>query len=551
MTRPKKWTALYMTAAGLIALGLPLYATSGFTLAAGSGSGPPAPDMAPAVNTGEASGMIYTDVEGPAELGWNRTGVVVPLGGPGSFDEKHMESPVMVKPASGGYVMYYRGQNSQDEVGRIGRAVSPDGINWTKTGVVLEPTEIYEGNKVDPMTVLIENNVWKMWYGGGASGGCACYASSPDGINWTKYSANPVLLKTSGAWDNEGAGGQFKVARSGETYRMLYKGYGSAAEGWSFYGFAESRDGINWQKLGKAASPQPEIGEDVTYRNLGLLKVQDRYCLVYTTSGYLHLFLMSSLDGVQWQKCGAIFRQGLAPKGTDAKWATAPCFVVEDGRILMWYEGNSGGGHTRIHYAEINADAFYARCLDKVTPVTVVAGTAITNSSPLPNGEVGITYSQTLTASGGTAPYVWSIQAGALPAGLTLNPTTGAITGKPTMAGGPPGIVLRVTDSKGAMATKSLAITIVAAPAITTTSTLPSGKVGIAYSKTLAASGGTAPYIWSIQSGALPAGLSLNPSTGAITGKPGKAGGPATITFKVTDSLGGTATKAFSITIIL
>jgi curli biogenesis system outer membrane secretion channel CsgG len=60
-------------------------------------------------------------------------------------------------------------------------------------------------------------------------------------------------------------------------------------------------------------------------------------------------------------------------------------------------------------------------------------------------------------------------------------------------------------------------------PVSISTATLPGGQVGIAYSATLNATGGTAPYAWSLTSGALPAGLSLSASTGAINGMPAAA----------------------------
>ena len=85
-----------------------------------------------------------------------------------------------------------------------------------------------------------------------------------------------------------------------------------------------------------------------------------------------------------------------------------------------------------------------------------------------------------------------------------------------------------------------------AAPAVTTTS-LPAATLGAAYSATLAASGGTPPYTWAVSSGSLPAGLSLNAATGAITGTP-VAAGTFSFTAQVTDSAGQTATAALSIT---
>jgi len=81
-----------------------------------------------------------------------------------------------------------------------------------------------------------------------------------------------------------------------------------------------------------------------------------------------------------------------------------------------------------------------------------------------------------------------------------------------------------------------------------TTSSLPNGIVGVAYSQTLAVTGGTAPYTWTITSGTLPTGLSLS-SSGVLSGTPTIGGGPTTVTFKVTDSTSTTATKSLSITV--
>ncbi len=90
-----------------------------------------------------------------------------------------------------------------------------------------------------------------------------------------------------------------------------------------------------------------------------------------------------------------------------------------------------------------------------VTP-RAVAGTA------LAAGTVGSAYSQTLAATGGTAPYTWSVASGMLPAGLALNPTTGVIAGTPTVAA-QSSFTVRVTDSKAATATSARSITVVAA----------------------------------------------------------------------------------------
>ena len=85
-------------------------------------------------------------------------------------------------------------------------------------------------------------------------------------------------------------------------------------------------------------------------------------------------------------------------------------------------------------------------------------------------------------------------------------------------------------------------------PSITTVS-LPNGTIGLVYSQTLAATGGTAPYTWTVASGMLTTGLSMS-STGVISGTPTTAGGPTSVTFQVTDINNATTTKSLSITTV-
>src|SRR5207253_194337 len=133
-----------------------------------------------------------------------------------------------------------------------------------------------------------------------------------------------------------------------------------------------------------------------------------------------------------------------------------------------------------------------------------------------------------LTVSGGTSPYGhWAVSSGALPPGLTLGYFSGMISGTPTTdTGSPFNFSVTVMDSAGnTSAAKPLSITILttsppAGPSITTSS-LPGGQAAPPSSTTLAASGGTPPYNnWLVSSGALPPGLTLNSSSGIISGTP-------------------------------
>lgn len=181
----------------------------------------------------------------------------------------------------------------------------------------------------------------------------------------------------------------------------------------------------------------------------------------------------------------------------------------------------------------------------KALSIAVAPALVITTSS-LPGGVTGSAYSQTVARTGGTTPVAWSLAAGALPAGLTLNSGTGTISGNASAAG-TFSFTVRATDVAGAVATKALSIVIAQALSITTSSA-PGGSTGISYSTSLVATGGTTPYSWTITTGSLPNGLILNASSGTISGTPTTVG-TFNFTVRVSDAIGATASKALSITV--
>ena len=174
--------------------------------------------------------------------------------------------------------------------------------------------------------------------------------------------------------------------------------------------------------------------------------------------------------------------------------------------------------------------------------VTMNAGVAV-NPATLPNGTVGVAYSQTVSATGGNGSYTFSVSAGSLPAGLSLNAATGAITGTPTAAA-TSNFTITATDGLGATGARAYSVTINAAITVNP-ATLPNGTVGTAYSQTVSATGGTGSYTFSVSVGSMPAGLSLNAATGAITGTPTTA---ATSNFTITAADGLGAARAYSVT---
>jgi len=161
----------------------------------------------------------------------------------------------------------------------------------------------------------------------------------------------------------------------------------------------------------------------------------------------------------------------------------------------------------------------------------------------LPNAEVGAPYSHTLTAEG-NEPITWSLEDGALPAGLALSPS-GVISGTPTTQGAF-NFMVKATNAFGSD-TKVLSILVVLIeyPPVIVTLNLPRGYVGATYSQTLTATG-TAPITWLVISGSLPAELELS-ATGTISGTP-SAAGISTFTVKAANNA-GEATRQLTINI--
>ena len=184
--------------------------------------------------------------------------------------------------------------------------------------------------------------------------------------------------------------------------------------------------------------------------------------------------------------------------------------------------------------------------IQQVNPVT------ITLTPPtLAAGKVGTAFSQSITASGGTAPYTYTLTAGALPPGVTLNPSSGELTGTPS-AGGRFAFTLTATDSTSQSAEQAYTLAIDAAEITITPTTLPAATRGFAIDTTFAAAGGVAPYNFSLAPGStLPAGVTLS-STGMLSGVPTQIGS-FNFTVQATDSATGsgpyTGTREMTLTV--
>src|SRR5208282_5333337 len=183
-----------------------------------------------------------------------------------------------------------------------------------------------------------------------------------------------------------------------------------------------------------------------------------------------------------------------------------------------------------------------------------VLGVLTIPAATFTNGTVGVAYSATLPYTGGMVPLSWTLYSGSLPPGLVLQQSTGVISGTPT-AQGTYSFVLEVFDSspvQQSYTSSTLSITInPSGPLTIRTTSLLDGTVDTAYAGQLVVSGGEPPLVWSVTQGALPSGLTLHPTTGAITGIPTATPGTYSFTVAVSDTSvpQQTSTQPLSITI--
>ncbi|MXV17052.1 YDG domain-containing protein [Hufsiella ginkgonis] len=164
----------------------------------------------------------------------------------------------------------------------------------------------------------------------------------------------------------------------------------------------------------------------------------------------------------------------------------------------------------------------------------------------LPGANVNSAYSQTISVSGGTSPYQYAVTSGTLPDGLTLNTTSGLLSGTPTTAN-TYNFTITATDATSTSASKAYSI-VVSAPAIVVSpASLTAATVGTSYNESISASGGNVPYTFAVTAGALPAGLSLA-SNGTLSGTP-TSGGSFNFTVTATDNSSATGSKAYTLTV--
>lgn len=178
--------------------------------------------------------------------------------------------------------------------------------------------------------------------------------------------------------------------------------------------------------------------------------------------------------------------------------------------------------------------------------ITIAPSSIVISTSALAIGQTGLPYNSSISATGGTPPYTFTLVNGSLPPGLTLF-ASGAITGTPSLAGSF-NFTVRVNDTINAFAEQQITLTVASSGITIVTPALPNGVLNTAYSASIAVSGGLAPYQFQVNSGQLPPGLFLNQNTGAITGTP-TLSGSYPFTIRVTDNFNASALANYAINV--
>jgi predicted GH43/DUF377 family glycosyl hydrolase len=254
------------------------------------------------------------------------------------------------------YRMWYTANGANDLRTAIGYATSSDGLTWTRQGSdpVLSYGAGWESHGVSAPSVLYDPvaSQWKMWYAGRDYNGrySIGYATSPDGITWSKYGNNPVLARSNSGQDDASIVSPHVLYRAG-TYHMWYAGRGSNNQ--IFY--ATSSDGINWSK--HPSNPVLRLGGDYTWDNgeiaaPSVIWTGARYEMWYQgySRGTLQRYLghATSTDGATWTKDVLNPVVGLEPNTWDSYSIYYPSVgVSRSGQAMLWYQGEAGTGSVK------------------------------------------------------------------------------------------------------------------------------------------------------------------------------------------------------------
>jgi hypothetical protein len=309
-------------------------------------------------------------------------GLIFPPGPKGWWDSERVSVPRVLRLADGSWKMWYYGRDAGFDrdialpTGRVGHAVSSDGLNWERVrgpltlGAVFEPhpdPARFDSGHVGISDISFDGRLYWMWYFGGPQStmrrgsrvskgfplraGCAV---SGDGINWTRLEGPHAgaLIDAGGpnAFDAGICGWPTVLEEDDGSFKLYYHTL-NPAQGFAVC-LATSRDRLSWTKLGKVlGAGMPGRFDEKGAATRDVIKIDGRYLMLYEgvmTGGYRSIGLAVSGDGISWtkqtgtEKNGSVFSH--APRGSgrwDAYAVGAPCLVKSGERYRMYYIGSN------------------------------------------------------------------------------------------------------------------------------------------------------------------------------------------------------------------
>ena len=256
------------------------------------------------------------------------------------------------------YKMWFLGRDT-GYVYSIGYAISDDGLNWAKHAGNPVMTIGNDGDNLGPASVIQRNGIYHMWYtihNVYPNPPSIGYAFSIDGIDWIKYSSNPVLKGTPSAWDRGGVSSPAVIYDG--MYKMWYAGDATIG-GAQRIGYATSPDGIVWTKYsGNPVIDRGSLGswDDSRVFPGTVVAWNGIYELWYTgvnrTEPVSRIGRATSADGISWVKDQSNPIIDVGPAGMwDEKSVVRPMVLLQGGQHMMWYGGFGNSSNTAIGLA--------------------------------------------------------------------------------------------------------------------------------------------------------------------------------------------------------
>ena len=281
---------------------------------------------------------------------------VLDIGSSGEWDDSLIAHAAVIYNGEK-YEMWYSGSDGNHF--RIGYAYSTDGINWTKYAgnPVLDIGDAGSWSNYDLFApdVLFDGSIYRMWFSASetSSKGRIGYAVSVDGITWDIFSDPVIETGSDGEWDEFFAHAP-SVTYNGTSYEMWYQGYDSTRYR---IGYATSTDGVNWTKYSR--NPVLDVGSTGEWDNKYIIAPNvifdgNEYKMWYSgyaTGTYWQTGYATSTNGKDWNKYNG---NPVLNSNQTGSWNTISVLgatVLYNGiSFKMWFTGNDGTNQ-RIGYA--------------------------------------------------------------------------------------------------------------------------------------------------------------------------------------------------------